>query len=118
MKRKRWQRRLCRVRGVFINMNPEKKITLLSGCFLGFYWRIRLSVRQNGSFHAKGNISVMGKRYDKFERVRRSDRTFFNRHIGAKYMKGKQIHHDWRNGATCYLLEAKNHILIHRRGLI
>jgi len=42
-------------------------------------------------------------------RIRQSDREFFNRKLGIRYMEDKQVDHDWENGCTCRILSRKDH---------
>ena len=44
---------------------------------------------------------------------RNKDYRYFNRVMRKEWLKGKDIHHDWDNGAICYLFEEEKHNALH-----
>lgn len=45
---------------------------------------------------------------------RSSDRLWFHEKLPMSFLQGKEIHHDWENGETCYLLEIEKHKELHK----
>ena len=45
--------------------------------------------------------------------IRQKDRRFFYSQLGHTFMEGKETHHDWENGAFCYILTHREHMKRH-----
>jgi len=98
-----------------------KTIQLYEGTEESKRYAITMEVYNTGGFKAKGRIRQWtgSKRSMKIEdltetqvykhRVRNKDRMWFNSHIGKGYMKGKEVHHEWENGAICYVIGKREH---------
>ena len=98
---------------------PTKSITLSSGSIDGFVWKIAVRIRVNGSIKERGPIFTKDRRryylQDKEkEKIRRSDRYWVETRIPFSIRNGCEIHHDWENGGTMYLIPKVEHILLHR----
>jgi len=93
-------------------MSLEKTISLLHGYIEGWAWQIYISVQRNGAFHGKGKINTH-RNYDDKQRVRRADNRWFKDNLGALFMNGKEVHHEWGNEAKCCIVSKKEHKLIH-----
>ena len=98
-----------------------KSSTLLFGTEEGWSWNIRVGVYENGTFSTTGasfhlqNQKSRHKRDLVKERIRAMDRTWVYRNIPSSIHWHTQIHHDWANNGTMYLLAKGEHILRHRR---
>ena len=88
----------------------RKMILLLGGIADNSIWATRIP------------ISEKGKIYDTFfqqsdplkTKIRNKDRKFFKWHLGASLDK-LEIHHDWENGAVCFLLTHREHLKIEKK---
>ena len=51
------------------------------------------------------------------DRIRSSDYHWLERRVGRHFLKGKEIHHEWEDGARCYILNKDVHKEIHGKAL-
>ena len=85
---------------------------LLEGYEEGHRWAITLEVYPTGGFKAKGRVRQwIDKKPWKSGKgpLRHKDRMWFIYHLGKEYMLKYEVHHEWQNKATCYLLTPKEH---------
>ena len=102
-------------------MRKGKHIVLYGYSEGGYRLNIVMSVIPSGGFQAKGSFIYAypyrerTKRSKKQEQIRRADRVWVYRNIPSSIWWHTEIHHDWTNNGTMYLLTKGEHILRHRR---
>ena len=89
-------------------MKDRRKTLVLYAGREGGKWDVRLRVKpdatlQFSSFWIEGRDS----------KIRDRDLHYFRCHI-PEFLKGKEIHHEWNNGAICYILEKEVHHAYHK----
>jgi len=97
-----------------------KDITLVSGTIEGWLWAVRLRMLSSGLFSARGtyNYQNQAERYIKDKdksRIRITDKQWCYRNIPSSIVWNTEIHHNWGDNGTMYLLTKGEHILRHRR---
>ena len=96
----------------------EKGFSLISGTEDGVHWSYRISIHSNGTFRGKGVFSIVkgrGKWNKMKDSLRAKDRLWVYRNIPSSIHWHTEIHHNWANNGTMYLLTKGEHILKHRR---
>ena len=83
----------------------QKTLDIFTGTEEGGNWSIRIKIDKIGVVRAPYIWQS-----DPFKvRIRSKDKQFFRRHLSSSFMKGKEIDHDWDNGAVCSLLTHAEH---------
>ena len=87
----------------------RKMILLLSGIADSSIWTTGISINEKGKIY-----DTFFQQSDPLKtKIRDKDRTFFKRHLGAFHDK-LEIHHDWENDATCFLLTSEEHLKLEK----
>ena len=98
-----------------MNKNKCQTVYLASGSVEGFVWELSLSVYA-GTKGLHGNFICSSEYRREQSRIRYKDRKYFLKYLGTDYMKDKEVHHMWDNGAVCYLFSHKEHVRRDRHG--
>ena len=97
-----------------------KSFFLLTFTEEGFLYEIRAQVIENGTFMDKGNSihsrnsKVHYKRNREKQLIRNKDYQWVIQNIPSSIWWHTEIHHNWANNGTMYLLTKGEHILRHR----
>ena len=87
----------------------RKMILLLSGIIDSSIWTVRTPINEKGeTYDTYFNQSDPIK-----TKIRDKDRTFFKKQLNN--LDKLEIHHDWENGATCFLLTHREHLKLEKK---
>jgi hypothetical protein len=84
-------------------MRDTRKTLVLTAGREGGRWDVRQRITVKGSIQTP-SFWMEGRD----PKIRDKDLHYFRDHM-PNFMKGKDIHHDWDNGAICYVLEEDKH---------
>ena len=98
-----------------------KSFTLLSGSFEDWHYDLVTTIGEDSSFREKGSafhlknlkLDLIKNRYK--INIRKTDKSWVYRNIPSSIVWHTEIHHNWANNGTMYLLTKGEHILKHRR---
>ena len=96
-------------------MNKGKSIILFSGGEEGLGFSLTLKVYSETKVFS-GSWNFKFKETREKDKVRGLDRKWCYRNIPSSIMWNVEVHHDWENGGTMYLLSHAEHMSIHRKG--
>ena len=102
-------------------MRKGKSFVLFGHSEDGYRLNVVMSVIPSGGFQGKGIFlyaypyKQQSKKSKKQEQIRRGDRIWVYRNIPSSIHWHTEIHHNWANNGTMYLLTKGEHILRHRR---
>ena len=83
-----------------------KTMVLASGSEEGANWKLKSNVCARMESFA-GSFQVHNQEQVRRDRIRNKDRKWFKRHLGNCFMCDQQVHHDWKNGETFYIVSKK-----------
>jgi len=93
----------------FWQKDKRKTIVLTAGRIDREKWDIRVRVSQKAKILGT-QIFIEGRSPG----IRDKDKHWFDDNLGKDFMRGKEIDHDWDNGALCRVLSREEHLKIER----